>query len=255
MSRRPRAAAAYNDRVSFSIRAITLDLDDTLWPFPPIGERIERVLDDWFRTHSPRTAELFPIPAMRRLREEVIARHPRQAHDASWLRRRGIEIALAESGGDPALADAAYAAFHSERNRVEFYAEARDALARVAARVPLCALTNGNADLDAIGIGHLFAHRLSARQFGSGKPDAAIFHHACALLGTDPADTLHVGDDVDSDIVGAAHAGLRTCWIRREDNRHVQWPARPIHPDLIVPDLAALAQRLEAHAHRETSQP
>ena len=30
--------------MSFTVRAITLDLDDTLWPFAPIGERIDQVL-------------------------------------------------------------------------------------------------------------------------------------------------------------------------------------------------------------------
>ena len=118
------------------IRAITLDLDDTLWPFPPIGERIERVLHAWFEQHAPRTAAQFPIPAMRRLRERVIERYPQQSHDASWLRRKGIEIALAESGSDPTLADAAYSAFFAERNRVDFYDDAADALARIAARCP-----------------------------------------------------------------------------------------------------------------------
>ena len=29
-----------------TIRAITFDLDDTLWPFAPIGERIETALHD-----------------------------------------------------------------------------------------------------------------------------------------------------------------------------------------------------------------
>ena len=62
--------------MNFTIRAITLDLDDTLWPFPPIGARIERVLDDWLRTHSPRTAERFPIQEMRALRERVFDAHP-----------------------------------------------------------------------------------------------------------------------------------------------------------------------------------
>ena len=41
-----RLGATYNRPVNFSIRAITLDLDDTLWPFAPIGARIERVLED-----------------------------------------------------------------------------------------------------------------------------------------------------------------------------------------------------------------
>ena len=50
------------------IAAITLDLDDTLWPFAPIATHIDQVLDDWLRTHSPATAERFPIPAMQALR-------------------------------------------------------------------------------------------------------------------------------------------------------------------------------------------
>ena len=229
-----------------SIRAITLDLDDTLRPFPPIGERIERVLDDWICEHAPRAAERFPIPAMRRLREAMLARHPEAIHDPGLLRQRCIEHALRESGEDPALATPAYDAFFAERNKVAFYAEARAALDRIAARVPVCALSNGNADLDVIGIGHLFAARVSARSFGQGKPDAGIFRHACQVLGVPPATVLHVGDDPDTDIVGGARAGLRTCWLHRPDNRHVQWPDRPVHPDLIVPDLAALADALES---------
>ncbi len=230
------------------IRAITLDLDDTLWPFPPIGERIERVLHDWFEMHAPRTAAQFPIPAMRRLRERVIERYPQQSHDASWLRRKGIEIALAESGSDPTLADAAYAAFFAERNRVDFYDDARDALARLAARVPICALSNGNADLATIGIDQYFVHRITAREFGHGKPDALIFHHACTQLGVAPHEVLHVGDDVEADIVGAHRAGLMTCWLHRDDarERHPTWPKREFVPSLIFPTLAALADWLDA---------
>ena len=57
--------------MKFPVRAISLDLDDTLWPFAPIGERIERTLHDWFVAHCPATAERFPIEEMRNLRERV----------------------------------------------------------------------------------------------------------------------------------------------------------------------------------------
>jgi len=235
------------------VRAITLDLDDTLWPFPPIGERIERVLHAWFERHAPRTAAQFPIPAMRRLRERVMERYPLQSHDASWLRRKGIEIALEESGGDPALADAAYAAFFAERNRVDFYADARDALARIAGRLPVCALSNGNADLAAIGIERHFAHCITAREFGCGKPDAAIFLHACERLGFAPHEVLHVGDDIEADIAGAHRAGLMTCWLHRDDarERHPAWPRREFVPTLTFPTLAALADWLDAQPRDE----
>ena len=143
-----------------TIRAITFDLDDTLWPFAPIGERIETALHAWFIEHSPRTAERFPISEMRHLRERVFAQFPEHAHDLGLLRRLTIERALKESGDDPALASAAYAIFFRERNRVDFYPDAMDCLRRIAARLPVAALTNGNADLAAIGIAGLFRFQL-----------------------------------------------------------------------------------------------
>lgn len=55
--------------MNFPVQAITLDLDDTLWPFAPIGARIDLVLHEWMREHSPATAEMYPLAAMRELRE------------------------------------------------------------------------------------------------------------------------------------------------------------------------------------------
>ena len=57
-------------RNAIQVSAITLDLDDTLWPFAPIGMRVEQVLHDWLATHCPRTAERFPAPRMRDLRDQ-----------------------------------------------------------------------------------------------------------------------------------------------------------------------------------------
>src|SRR5690606_10728217 len=129
--------------VSFPVRAITLDLDDTLWPFAPIGARTDRVLDDWMREHSPAPAPMFPGEAMRALGERVWREHPQLAHDLGALRRLTVEIALRDSRGDPALLDAAYEAYYAERNRVEFYPDALDALERINSRVPVAALSNG----------------------------------------------------------------------------------------------------------------
>jgi putative hydrolase of the HAD superfamily len=43
---------------------------------------------------------------------------------------------------------------------------------------------------------------------GIAKPDPAIFRFALDVLGTEPARTLHVGDSVHYDVVGARAAGL-----------------------------------------------
>ncbi|HRO62298.1 HAD-IA family hydrolase [Thermomonas sp.] len=228
-----------------AIRAITLDLDDTLWPFAPIGARIETTLHAWFEAHSPRTAERFPITEMRALRERVMTELPELAHDLGLLRRLTIERALRESGDDPELASAAYAIFFRERNRVDFFPDALDGLRRIAARLPIAALTNGNADLAAIGIDAHFRFELTAREYGAPKPDAGIFLDACRRLDAAPEQVLHVGDDPRVDIAGAAHAGLRTCWIDR--GLHA-WPESQTPADLRVTTLTELADWLDAGA-------
>ncbi len=229
--------------MTFPVLAITLDLDDTVWPFAPIGARIEQVLHDWMLEHSPRTAALFPIEVMRALNRSVIEGNPQLIHDLSELRRMTLRQALSESGSDPELCHAAYDAFFAERNRVECYADSIDALQRIAARVPIAGLTNGNADLAMVGLDEHFVFNLAAREHGAAKPYPSIFHAACERLGVDHSEVLHVGDHAETDVVGAMRAGLRGCWINREG---LSWTRQDLRPDLEFDTLTALADWLDA---------
>ena len=150
---------------------------------------------------------------------------------------------LRDSGEDTALVGAAFEAYFAARCEVEHYDDSVEALQRLAARVPMAALTNGNAASTRIGLMHLFGFQLGAREHGAAKPASSIFHAACRQLGTPPAQVLHVGDDVELDVVGAARAGLRTCWINRDMR---DWPRDDLRPDLEFPTLAALADWLDA---------
>jgi len=232
---------------AFTVRAITLDLDDTLWPFAPISVQIEEAMDAFFRAHSPRTAQMYPPARMQALRTHMFDEHPELAHDVEALRALTFTRALADSGGDARLLDAACEAFQAARNQVAFYPDALDALSRLCVQVPVAALTNGNASVERIGIGHLFAFSLSAGEYGAAKPDAGIFHAACARLGFTPDEVLHVGDDVHTDVLGAADAGLRNCWINRaEHGARTPWPYPESRPDLEFSTLAGLADWLDA---------
>ncbi len=223
------------------LRALTIDLDDTLWPVWPTIERAEAVLLDWLGRHAPRTAARFDLAAMRALREAVSRERPALAHDLSALRREAIARMLAAGGDAAALAEPAFEVFFAERQRVEFYPDALPALQRLAARWPLLALTNGNADIGRIGLAPWFVGSLGARDAGVGKPDARIFAAACARLDAAPHEVLHIGDDLHLDVHGALGAGLQAAWIRRE----------PVVPPSVPacwhgPDLAALADALGA---------
>jgi putative hydrolase of the HAD superfamily len=202
--------------------ALTLDLDDTLWPIWPTIDKAETTLHDWMRQHAPATAVRFDRAALRALRNEVAASRTDWAHDLSAIRQESLRQALLQGGEDPALAVAAFEVFFEARQQVVLFEDALAALDRLATRYTLLALTNGNADLSRIaGLAPLFKGSVTARDLGVAKPDARIFHHACGRLGHAPADVLHVGDDFDLDVAGALAAGLQAAWVRREPTDHL----------------------------------
>lgn len=54
---------------------------------------------------------------------------------------------------------------------------------------------------------------------GFGKPDPRVFAEACRRLGTDPARTAYVGDELDVDARAALAAGLVGVWLDRPGTR------------------------------------
>lgn len=251
--RGPTRRGHYNGRVHPPIRAITLDLDDTVWPVAPAIVRAEAALESFFARHAPRAARQWPSAARQELRRQLDRERPHLAHDMSAQRRWMIERMLDEAGEDTTLAGAAYDAYFAARCEVEHYPDSLAALERLAARVPLAAVSNGNACLRTIGIDHLFSFQLGAGEFGAPKPEQGIFLAACERLGVPPRQVLHVGDDPACDIAGAQRAGLRTCWIHRPGAFHDRMPEGAPPPDLHLPSLSALADWLEATYDTEPS--
>ncbi|KPU94264.1 HAD family hydrolase [Variovorax paradoxus] len=225
------------------ISAITLDLDDTLWPIWPTIERAEAVLHAWLLREAPKTAALLVTPGvLRELREATAKERSDLAHDLSALRRESIRTALRRAGEDPALADPAFDAFFAERQRVTLYDDALPALKWLSERYPLVAVSNGNADIHKTGVARWFRTAFNARAFGSGKPHAPIFRAAAASVGLLPKDVLHVGDDAELDVVGALDAGMQAAWLVRDERPWVHGA----RPQLIVPNLHALCVALGA---------
>lgn len=234
-----------------AIHAITLDLDDTLWPIVPAIVQAERALDDFLRARAPATASRWPQGKRAALRERVAREHPHLSHDFTAQRhitlRRMFEAAGEDAARIDALVEDAFEAYFAARCDVTHYDDTLDALARLSARVPLAAISNGNACLQRTGVDGYFAFGLSAREHGAAKPDPGIFHAACTRLGVPPHAVLHVGDDITMDVLGAHAAGLRTCWLHRRDAGVRRWPHAHVRPELTVPTLTALADWLDAH--------
>jgi len=224
------------------IRAISLDLDDTLWPIMPVIVRAEHDLQEWLQAHAPQTASLCAMPDTKRsLRLQVEQRFPERSHDLSFLRLESIRASLVAAGDAPELAEAAFDVFFAARNAVSLYPGVTQALTKLAARYPLVALSNGNADVFRTEAAPHFHAAVSAQAFGVAKPDVRIFHATAAQLNLEPEAILHVGDDAMADAFGALNAGMQAVWINADG--HVWEEKITTHP-LYQPASPRLAQPL-----------
>lgn len=197
-----------------TIELITFDLDDTLWDTAPVIVRAEAVLRDWLTTHAPKAGAL-EVADFQALRLRVLTEQPELKHRISALRRRVLFHALQDTGyGDAQrLADEAFEVFIEARHALEVFAQAEPTLAALARDYALGVVTNGNADVRRIGLGHHFKFVLCAEDIGIAKPDARLFHEALLRGAVTAGATVHVGDHPGDDIAGAQQAGLRAVWF------------------------------------------
>lgn len=74
-----------------------------------------------------------------------------------------------------------------------------------------------------------------------GKPSAAFFNGALEELGVVADATLMIGDDVESDVLGAQHAGLQACLVKTGKYRDGDEAKAP--DALLADDLADAVRR------------
>lgn len=202
-----------------SIKAVLFDLDDTLWSILPVLEQAEILLHDWLAIHAPAVAERYSIEMLRSRRRALMQAEPHYRIDLWGLRHATLCEVLREANADIALAEQAMIVFSTARNAVIPFKDVVPGLARLNTRLAVGSISNGFADLQAIGIAHHFKVSIAAHRFGSAKPDPQIFHAACSALGVLPQQAVYVGDDLVLDVQGAQNAGLRAIWMNRFKRR------------------------------------
>lgn len=105
----------------------------------------------------------------------------------------------------------------------------------------MVAVSNGNADVHRVGIGHYFKASISAQEFGVAKPDPRIFHAAASAMGVEPHEVLHVGDDATLDALAAITAGMQAVWLNPAQQA---WP-HDTPPHATVASLTELCRLLD----------
>ncbi len=206
-----------------NIRAISFDLDNTLWDIVPVIDRAEKNSQSYIERHYPKIAERYSLEDVRRLRERNQIEYPEIRHDLTEQRRRIFHQLLNECGYDASQASVLLERFLADRNDVELFPDVLPALKRLSRDMPLVSLSDGNACLDSIGIGKFFTASISAAEIGAMKPDPRGFQQVCSVVGLPASDILYVGDHPQYDMFGARNAGMQTMWMVRSDEIANSW--------------------------------
>ena len=196
-------------------QALLFDLDDTLWPIGPVIVAAEQGWHAWLAERAPLVTDKYTVEQLRALRMALLERQPEMVADLYQLRRAALEAVFAETGADAVHIDGAMAHFHTLRNAVTVFDDVLPALAELQGMLRLGVITNGNADLEVIGLHHHFEVALASHSFGRAKPDPGIFLAACEAMGVAPDQAIYVGDDLRLDVQGAQGVGMRAVWMNR----------------------------------------
>ncbi|MDC1319220.1 HAD-IA family hydrolase [Litorivicinus sp.] len=210
------------------IRALTFDLDNTLWETDISILNAEAVMASHLRNLAPEAWMAdFTLENFRKIRALVVTNHSEISHNFSAVRRKTLALWFQSKGAKVSqsedLADEGFRAFYRERQNVTPYADAESTLEALARKYPIGAITNGNADVMEMSLGRFFQFSLQAQEFPKAKPHPMMFKEALTRFAIEPHHCLHIGDNLEHDIVGAQAAGMKAAWIntRQHSAAHV----------------------------------
>jgi putative hydrolase of the HAD superfamily len=151
---------------------------------------------------------------------------PREDDDKGWWRELVNRVLDEVSPGlneldRDAFFEGAYSHF-AEPGVWDLYPEVSEVLAASHGRFDLAVISNFDDRLrmilEHLGVSKFFSHVFLSSELGADKPDAEIFRRVLRLSGTQPNETLHVGDDPERDWKGATQAGMSIFQLERPRN-------------------------------------
>lgn len=215
-----------------NIKAISFDLDDTLYSNRPVMLAIEKKMIAYFASLTAIKNKTFEQHKTlnhhfwSRFRHQAISTQPALAHDVVQVRLVTYCLGFISLGLTKHIAEqqaqAALNYFIALRSNFTVPEQSKKLLANLSNKYPLIAISNGNVDTKALGISHYFQHIYHAGWQTDGtllkqKPESDMFTLACQQLAIKPSQLLHVGDCGRADIQGALLSGCQAAWLSLYD--------------------------------------
>lgn len=224
-----------------AIRVVSFDLDDTFWDCAPAIANAEQALFEWHLANTPRITDAHDAESLLQFRIGIREQYPELAGCVTAIRLQGLRSLLEQFGYSHTLAEPAFEVFYRARSEVVIYPQVMELLHDLSGRFKVAAITNGNADLEYIGIAHLFDKILSANLQLKAKPHSDMFQRCIDHFDVQADQVLHIGDNPVTDIVGGIDAGVQTLWFNQYE---AVWPANLPEPHFQAGSIEQILQFL-----------
>ena len=197
------------------IKAMTFDIDDTFYDNWPYIKKAEQALTNYIAEQYP---SLGHITWEDRLaaKEKVLAGRPEFFFDMGKLRFATLELLFSDLGLNTTeaskTAQDCFEYFYFKRSDFTINPEYHGILSVLASKVPLIAITNGNVNMQQIGLAQYFTGIYHASVDYRAKPHPDMFIAAQQDLVVPMQSILHTGDCPINDVWGAYKMGMQTAW-------------------------------------------
>ncbi|HRI79454.1 MAG TPA: YjjG family noncanonical pyrimidine nucleotidase [Cyclobacteriaceae bacterium] len=207
---------------------IFFDLDHTLWDFEANSAETLEVL---FHQHRLREKGIssFPffIETFVRVNTYLWDLHDRGLIGPHVIREERFHRVLSEAGLDDYRLSQKISEEYLDAlpHKKSLIPEALETLEYLFPKYPMVIVTNGFDELQSTkmksaGIKDYFRHVVTSQRAGNRKPSKEIFEFALNESGFNPSQSIMIGDNLLTDIVGARSAGLDTIYFNPAGKTH-----------------------------------
>ena len=226
-----------------NVVSISFDGDDTLWDFHSVMcHSLQYTLYELYQAVPGTKTSGLTVDKMIELRDEVSNEHKAKGLTLEDIRYRSfVRIVNYVGIDDIELARHLNRIYLKHRYEdIQLYSDVIPTLDALSSNCILGLLSNGNTYPERIGLKDRFSYVIFAQDVGFEKPDPRIFKKALDKVDCAPHELLHVGDSLDSDVIGANNVGVISVWLNRDKRPN----ETGIVPDFEISTLATILNLL-----------
>jgi putative hydrolase of the HAD superfamily len=222
---------SFSDKRVNIYKVLFFDLDRTLWDY---RANSEQTLNDLVKKHTPHLIEKF---------DEFLAIFY-EVNESLWLEYRDGRLSkerlstqrfidsFKRLGVDAESFAGEFSVDYitESPNKTKLFPETIETLTYLKkAGYRLFLLTNGFVEVQNVKIRYskletFFERMITSEEAGFQKPHEKIFEFALNIVKTEKPDCLMIGDDLESDIMGAQNFGIDTVFFNQAGLKHTSTP-------------------------------